>query len=37
MGLTDRGHLRPGARADFLCLTPEITAGGTWIGGGRVA
>ena len=37
MGLTDRGHLRPGARADFLCLTPEITAGGTWISGERVA
>lgn len=33
MGLTDRGHLRPGARADFLCLTDDITAGGVWIGG----
>ena len=37
MGLADRGHLRPGARADFLCLTAGITAGGTWIAGERVA
>lgn len=37
MGLTDRGHLQPGARADFLCLTPEITAGGTWISGEQIA
>ncbi len=33
MGITDRGHLRPGARADFLCLSPDIAAAGTWIGG----
>ncbi|GAB1479268.1 N-acetylglucosamine-6-phosphate deacetylase [Paracoccaceae bacterium] len=37
MGLTDRGHLLPGARADFMCLTPEITAGATWISGEQVA
>jgi N-acetylglucosamine-6-phosphate deacetylase len=37
LGLTDRGHLRPGARADFVCLTPEIRAAATWIGGVRVA
>ena len=33
LGLTDRGHLRPGARADFVALTPGITAAATWIGG----
>ncbi len=33
IGLTDRGHLRPGARADFFCLTPDIMAAGTWIAG----
>ncbi|MGZ9810820.1 N-acetylglucosamine-6-phosphate deacetylase [Pseudoroseicyclus sp. H15] len=36
MGLTDRGHLRPGARADFTCLTPGIEAAETWIAGRRV-
>ncbi|MGV8953579.1 MAG: N-acetylglucosamine-6-phosphate deacetylase [Cypionkella sp.] len=33
LGLTDRGHLHRGAQADFFCLTPQITANGTWIGG----
>ena len=33
MGLASDGHLRPGARADFFSLTPELTAGATWIGG----
>ncbi|MFZ3582792.1 N-acetylglucosamine-6-phosphate deacetylase [Loktanella sp. DJP18] len=33
LGLLDRGHLRPGARADFVALTPEITTAATWIGG----
>lgn len=33
LGLTDRGHLRDGARADFTCLTPDITAAATWIAG----
>jgi N-acetylglucosamine-6-phosphate deacetylase len=33
MGITDRGHLEQGAHADFVCLTPDITAVGTWIGG----
>ena len=33
MGLASYGHLRPGARADFFSLTPELTAGATWIGG----
>lgn len=32
-GASDRGHLRPGSRADFLTLTPEITAESVWIGG----
>lgn len=33
LGLADRGHLRPGARADFLALLPGVQAGQTWIGG----
>ena len=33
LGITDRGHLRPGAHADFIALTPEITAASTWIAG----
>lgn len=37
LGLADRGHLRPGARADFLTLTSDIRASATWIGGARVA
>ena len=37
MGLADRGHLHAGARADFFCLTPEITSSGTWISGVRAA
>lgn len=36
-GMADRGHLTPGARADFLCLAPDITAAGTWIAGVRAA
>ena len=37
LGLTDRGHLHPGARADFVCLTPGIHAASTWISAERVA
>jgi N-acetylglucosamine-6-phosphate deacetylase len=37
LGLQDRGHLQFGARADFFCLTPGITASGTWIAGEQVA
>ncbi|MGV8984748.1 MAG: N-acetylglucosamine-6-phosphate deacetylase [Cypionkella sp.] len=37
LGLTDRGHLRPGARADFVLLEPDIRAAATWIDGNRVA
>lgn len=33
MQLTDRGHLKPGARADFFELTQDITAGQVWIEG----
>lgn len=33
IGLTDRGTLQPGARADFFTLTPQITADQVWIGG----
>ncbi len=33
LGLADRGHLRPGAAADFVALTPDVRAAGTWIGG----
>ncbi|UTH46701.1 N-acetylglucosamine-6-phosphate deacetylase [Loktanella salsilacus] len=33
LGLTDRGHLRPGARADFIALTPEVAPVAVWIGG----
>lgn len=37
LGATDIGHLTPGARADFVALTPGITAAATWIGGQQVA
>ena len=33
IGASDRGHLQPGARADFLTLTPEISASAVWLGG----
>ncbi|MFE3837428.1 N-acetylglucosamine-6-phosphate deacetylase [Pseudogemmobacter sonorensis] len=33
MGLSDRGHLAPGARADFIAISPGVEALGTWIGG----
>lgn len=36
MGISDRGHLAVGARADFFCLTPDINAAGTWIGGQKI-
>jgi N-acetylglucosamine-6-phosphate deacetylase len=37
LGVADRGHLQIGAHADFFCLSPGITASGTWIAGERVA
>lgn len=37
LGLQDRGHLQPGARADFFCLMPGFRAGACWIAGGQVA
>ncbi|NPD16011.1 N-acetylglucosamine-6-phosphate deacetylase [Xinfangfangia sp. D13-10-4-6] len=33
MGLSDRGHLRPGARADFISLNDRLQPKGTWISG----
>ncbi len=36
VGAADIGHLQPGARADFVALTPAITAAATWIGGQQV-
>lgn len=37
IGVTDRGNLLPGARADFFTLTPQITAEQVWIGGRPLA
>ncbi|MBJ2150019.1 N-acetylglucosamine-6-phosphate deacetylase [Paracoccus sp. IB05] len=33
LGLTDRGHLRPGARADLICLDDALQVLGCWIAG----
>lgn len=33
LGLRDRGHLRPGARADFICLDADLQVLGTWVSG----
>lgn len=35
VGAQDRGHLKPGARADFLALTPDLTASAVWLAGQR--
>lgn len=37
MGLEDRGHLHPGAHADFICLSPDYHALQTYIAGQRIA
>lgn len=37
MGLSDRGRLTPGARADFIVVDRELSTLETWIGGVRVA
>lgn len=37
LGLTDRGHLQPGARADFFSMTQQLGCAASWILGGRVA
>ncbi len=36
LGLTDRGHLRPGARADFIRLDDALQLQGSWIAGKAV-
>jgi N-acetylglucosamine-6-phosphate deacetylase len=36
LGLTDRGRLEPGARADLVALGPDLRCVGTWIGGEQV-
>ncbi|WP_112310569.1 N-acetylglucosamine-6-phosphate deacetylase [Pseudogemmobacter bohemicus] len=33
LGLADRGHLRPGARADLICLDEGLNVTGSWIAG----
>jgi N-acetylglucosamine-6-phosphate deacetylase len=33
LGLTDRGRIAPGARADLTIVTPEFEAVGTIVGG----
>lgn len=33
LGLTDRGELRPGARADVVALDDDLTVGAVWVGG----
>jgi N-acetylglucosamine-6-phosphate deacetylase len=36
IGAPRHGHLRPGARADFVHLSDDLTVRSTWIGGTRV-
>jgi N-acetylglucosamine-6-phosphate deacetylase len=36
LGLADRGHLRPGARADFVLLTADLQVVATFVGGEAV-
>ena len=33
LGLTDRGRIVPGARADLVALTPDFEVEATWVGG----
>ena len=33
LGLTDRGRIEPGARADLVALNPDLTVHTTWVGG----
>lgn len=37
LGLTDRGHLRPGARADIVWLDAALRVQGCWVGGAAVS
>lgn len=36
LGLTDRGKIAPGYRADFALLDADFTVNGTWVAGQRV-
>ena len=36
LGLTDRGRVEPGCRADLVALTPTLEVAATWVGGRRV-
>jgi N-acetylglucosamine-6-phosphate deacetylase len=36
IGRSDLGHLRPGARADFVHLGPDFDLRGVWQGGERI-
>lgn len=33
LGLTDRGRLVPGLRADVVALTPDLRIAATWVAG----
>jgi N-acetylglucosamine-6-phosphate deacetylase len=33
LGLSDRGRIEPGARADLVALNPDLTVETTWVGG----
>jgi N-acetylglucosamine-6-phosphate deacetylase len=33
LGLTDRGRIEPGARADLVALNPDLTVQATWVEG----
>jgi N-acetylglucosamine-6-phosphate deacetylase len=33
LGLSDRGRIEPGARADLVALHPDLTVETTWVGG----
>jgi N-acetylglucosamine-6-phosphate deacetylase len=37
LGLTDRGRIGPGQRADLVVLTPELEVAEVWVGGQRSA
>jgi N-acetylglucosamine-6-phosphate deacetylase len=37
LGLSDRGRLTPGSRADMVVLSPDLSLAEVWVGGERVA